>query len=192
MPYFMSKSKRCVLVHRLTVSYTISVIFFPFILSRGSWAVSEILQTTITGFVKMTSGFLNLKTYWFLLPIWLQVSVLPLDPSSQAPALVPSTYGHLLVALTGDRRQWGDVQGDVPTQCLAPLPDHALGNSKFLLKPVSWLSRKQFVLKRVACGAVGVRTHRSKGLTVGESEHKREGRMELRHAGCTQASMGAR
>lgn len=114
MPYFMSKSKRCVLVDRLTVSYTISVIFSPFILSGGSWAVSEILQTTITGFVKMTSGFLNLKTYWFLLPVWLQDSVLPLDPSSQGPALVPSTYGHLLVALTGDRRQWRDVQGMCP------------------------------------------------------------------------------
>lgn len=62
----------------------------------------------------------------------------------------------------------GRCPRDVPTQCLAPLLDHALGNSKFLLKPVSWLSRKQFVLKRVACGAMeGVRTQRSKGLTVG-------------------------
>lgn len=160
MPYFMSKSKRCVLIHRLAVSYTISVIPTPSHPSVGSWAVSEILQTTMTGFVKMTSGFLKLKVYWLLLPKWLQVSMSPLDPSSQGPALVPGTHGHLLVSLTGDRRQWGDDQGDVPAQCLAPLLDHAVGN--FLLKPVSWLSRKQFVLIRVDCGAVDVCMDRSK------------------------------
>ena len=101
MPYFMSKSERCVLIHRLTIYYTISVIFFPphpisrkldsvrnpanhnYWFCEDDFRISE-PENLLASFARMAPTF----------------NVTP-RPRSQGPALVPGTHGHLLLLLLG-------------------------------------------------------------------------------------------
>lgn len=115
MPYSMSESQRYLLLHRLTVPYTTSMMacFSLHQLKAGQsqkscshnyWICEADIR--IYESVKFPTGF--------LVPRATSHSV-ALDPNSEGQLWPHTAHGHFPVALPRARRQWGDGCGIVLT-----------------------------------------------------------------------------